>query len=315
MIRTELCDLLEIEYPIIQGGMAWVADACLAAAVSNAGGLGLIAGMSSNGEQLRSEIRKAKELTNKPFGVNIMLMSPFTEEVARVVIEEKVRVVTTGAGNPGKYMSSWIEAGIKVLPVVPSVAFAKRVSNAGAAAVIAEGTEAGGHIGELTTMVLVPQIADAVEIPVVAAGGIADGRGFAAALMLGASGVQVGTRFLVASECRTHIAYKEKVINAKDRDTIVTGRILGHPVRSLSSPFSRNFLECEKDGVHSIEELEALGVGALRAAVLDGDIEKGCFMAGQSAALVRKIQSASEIISEMTSEAEQMIRGAGRWLV
>jgi len=315
MIKTELCDLLGIEYPIIQGGMAWVADACLAAAVSNAGGLGLIAGMSSNGEQLRAEIRKAKEMTNKPFGVNIMLMSPFTDEVAQVVIEESVPILTTGAGNPGKYMSAWISAGIKVIPVVPSVAFAKRVSSAGAVAVVAEGTEAGGHIGELTTMVLVPQIVDAVDIPVIAAGGIADGRGFAAALMLGASGVQVGTRFLVASECRTHENYKERVIKAKDRDAIVTGRRLGHPVRSLNSPFSKHFAECEKNEEYGIEELEALGVGALRMAVMDGDITRGCFMAGQSAALVKKIQPCSEIITEMTREAEDIIRGAKKCLV
>ncbi len=314
MIKTDLCDLLGIEYPIIQGGMAWVADACLAAAVSNAGGLGLIAGMSSNGEQIRAEIRKARELTNKPFGVNIMLMSPFAEEAAQVVAEERVSVVTTGAGNPGKYMAAWIEAGIKVIPVVPSVAFAKRVSSAGAVAVVAEGTEAGGHIGELTTMVLVPQIADAVSIPVVAAGGIADGRGLAAALMLGASGVQVGTRFLVALECRTHANYKDKVLKAKDRDTIVTGRRLGHPVRSLNTAFSKHFTECEKDENVGLEELEALGVGALRMAVLDGDLTRGCFMAGQSAALVTKIQSAAEIITEMTDQAQEIIRGAGKWL-
>lgn len=314
MIKTELCDLLGIEYPVIQGGMAWVADACLAAAVSNAGGLGLIAGMSSNGEQLRAEIRKAKELTNKPFGVNIMLMSPFTDEVAKVVIEEKVKVITTGAGNPGKYMPGWVKAGIKVIPVVPSVAFAKRVASAGAVAVVAEGTEAGGHIGELTTMVLVPQITDAVDIPVVAAGGIADGRGFAAALMLGAQGVQMGTRFVVADECRAHINYKERVIKAKDRDTIVTGRRTGHPVRSLNSSFSKEFLKCEKDEGYSVEALEALGVGALRMAVMDGDPVCGCFMAGQSAALVTKQQTAAEIISEIVSEAELLLRESSKWL-
>ncbi|MFA7205093.1 MAG: enoyl-[acyl-carrier-protein] reductase FabK [Saccharofermentanales bacterium] len=314
MIKTELCALLGIEYPVIQGGMAWVADACLAAAVSNAGGLGLIAGMSSNGEQLRAEIRKAKELTNKPFGVNIMLMSPFTDEVAKVVIEEKVKVITTGAGNPGKYMPEWVKAGIKVIPVVPSVAFAKRVASAGAVAVVAEGTEAGGHIGELTTMVLVPQITDAVDIPVVAAGGIADGRGFAAALMLGAQGVQMGTRFVVADECRAHINYKERVIKAKDRDTIVTGRRTGHPVRSLNSSFSKEFLKCEKDEGYSVEALEALGVGALRMAVMDGDPVCGCFMAGQSAALVTKQQTAAEIISEIVSEAELLLRESSKWL-
>lgn len=314
MIKSDLCELLGIRYPIIQGGMAWVADAVLAAAVSNAGGLGLIAAMNSNGEQLRTEIRKARELTDKPFGVNIMLMSPFVKETSRVVIEEKVEVVTTGAGNPGKYMAAWIAAGIKVIPVVPSVAFARRLSSNGAVAVVAEGMEAGGHIGEITTMVLVPQVADAVDIPVIAAGGIADGRSVAAAFMLGAQGVQVGTRFLVADECRAHENYKQHVLKAKDRDTIVTGRRLGHPVRSLKSPFSKNFREFEKDMTHTLEELETLGVGALRMAVLDGDEQKGCFMAGQSAALVTKRQSVKEIITEMFDEAEDLMKGTSKWV-
>ncbi|MHB8962323.1 MAG: enoyl-[acyl-carrier-protein] reductase FabK [Saccharofermentanales bacterium] len=314
MIKSDLCEILGIEYPIIQGGMAWVADAVLAASVSNAGGLGLIAAMNSNGEQLRAEIRKAKELTVKPFGVNIMLMSPFVKETAQVVIEEKVEVVTTGAGNPGKYMDAWIAAGIKVIPVIPSVAFARRLCAHGAVAIVAEGMEAGGHIGEITTMVLVPQVAAAVDIPVIAAGGIADGRGVAAAFMLGAQGVQVGTRFLVADECRTHDNYKQRVIKAKDRDTIVTGRRLGHPVRSLKSPFSKHFREFEKDVSHTLEELETLGVGALRMAVLDGDELRGCFMAGQSAALVSRRQSSKEIITEMFDEAEILLKGAGKWV-
>lgn len=313
MIHSSLCELLGIEYPIIQGGMAWVADAALAAAVSNAGGLGLIAAMNSNGEQLRAEIRRAKERTDRPFGVNIMLMSPFAEEAARVVIEEKVAAVTTGAGNPGKYMPAWIQAGIKVMPVVASVAFARRVVSGGAAAVVAEGMEAGGHIGEITTMVLVPQVADAVEVPVIAAGGIADGRGIAAALMLGAQGVQVGTRFLVADECRTHENYKQRVIKARDRDTIITGTRLGHPVRSLESPFSKHFKECEKNEACTLEELEKLGVGALRMAVLDGDEQRGCFMAGQCAALVSKRQSVQDIITEMMDEAEVLLKGASQW--
>ncbi|MHB1453167.1 MAG: enoyl-[acyl-carrier-protein] reductase FabK [Saccharofermentanales bacterium] len=314
MIKSNLCEILGIEYPIIQGGMAWVADAVLAAAVSNAGGLGLIAAMNSNGDQLRAEIRKARELTGKPFGVNIMLMSPFVKETARVVIEEKVEVVTTGAGNPGKYMAAWIAAGIKVIPVVPSVAFARRLSANGAVAVVAEGMEAGGHIGEITTMVLVPQVADAVDIPVIAAGGIADGRGIAAAFMLGAQGVQVGTRFLVADECRTHENYKQHVLKARDRDTIVTGRRLGHPVRSLKSSFSKNFREYEKDMSRTLEELETFGVGALRMAVLDGDEQKGCFMAGQSAGLVTRKQSAKDIITEMFDEAEDLMKGTGKWV-
>lgn len=302
--------LLGIEYPIIQGGMAWVADAVLASAVSNGGGLGLIAAMNSNAEQLKSEIRRAKELTDKPFGVNIMLMSPHADEVAKTVIEEGVKIVTTGAGNPSKYMESWLKAGIKVLPVVPSVGFAKLLERNGACAVIAEGGEAGGHVGDTTTMNLIPQVCDAVSIPVIAAGGIADGRGIAAAFMLGAAGVQVGTRFLCATECSIHPNYKERVIKAGDTDTILTGKRLGHPVRSLKSIFSRNYLKYEYDSSVTNEQLEAMGIGALRIAVKEGDLEKGCFMAGQSAGLVKCEQPAAEMIKEMFNQAETILKGA-----
>jgi enoyl-[acyl-carrier protein] reductase II len=314
MIDSVLCQLLGIEYPVFQGGMAWVADANLAAAVSNAGGLGLIAAMNSNGEQLRAEIQKARKMTSKPFGVNIMLMSPFTPEVAKVVIEEEVSILTTGAGNPGKYMKNWVQAGIRVIPVVPSTGFAKLVVRSGAVAVIAEGMEAGGHIGELTTMTLVPQVVDAVEVPVIAAGGIADGRGVAASFMLGAQGVQIGTRFLVAKECRIHPRYKERVIKARDIDSIVTGRRLGHPVRSLKSPFSREFMRCEQNEAYTQEDLERLGSGALRAAVIDGDEERGCFMAGQSAAMVKCEETAGEIIRSLFDQAESILSGAAKWV-
>lgn len=314
MITTPICSLLGIEYPIIQGGMAWVADASLASAVSNGGGLGLISAMNASPEWLRGEIRKAKSMTNKPFGVNIMLMSPYADEVAQLVIDEGVQVVTTGAGNPSKYMGAWNEAGIKVLPVVPSTAIAKRVERAGAVAVIAEGFESGGHIGELTTMTLVPQVCDAVSIPVIAAGGIADGRGIAAALMLGAQAVQVGTRFLVANECNIHPNYKNKILNAKDIDTISTGRRLGHPVRSLKTTFSREFLKHEYDSSISNEELERFGAGALRLAAVEGDEKNGCFMAGQVAAMVTKEQPAAEIIREMFTQAEEVLGGASQWI-
>jgi Dioxygenases related to 2-nitropropane dioxygenase len=313
MVKTSVCDLLGIEYPIIQGGMAWVADASLASAVSNAGGLGLIAGMNSNGEQLRAEIRKCRELTSRPFGVNVMLMSPFVEEVARVVIEEHVPVLTTGAGNPGKYMPAWLAAGIKVVPVIASVAFAKLVEKRGACAVVAEGAESGGHIGELNTMALVPQVCDAVQIPVLAAGGIADGRGVAAALMLGAQGVQVGTRFLVAKECTISQVYKDKVLKAKDIDTVVTGKRVGDAVRSLKTPFSRDFLKKEYDPSTTAEELERLGTGALRLAAREGDEVHGCFLAGESAGLVSREQTAGEIIEEMFSQAGQVLKGARKW--
>lgn len=312
MRKTELTELIGIDVPVIQGGMAWIADAELASAVSNAGGLGLISAMNADAEWLRGQIRRARELTDRPFGVNIMLMSPFAAEVARLVAEERIPVVTTGAGNPGKYMPGWLEAGIKVLPVVASTAMAKMAERAGAAAVIAEGCESGGHIGELTTMTIVPQVRDAVSIPVVAAGGIADGRGVAAAFMLGACGVQVGTRFLVAKECTVHPVYKEKILKAKDIDTITTGKKLGHPVRCLKNPFSRELFKMEYDGVTPDEELEAKGVGALRRAAKDGDAENGCFMAGQSAGLVHREQTCAEIIAEMMEEAERLLEGANR---
>ena len=314
MIRTQLCDILGIEYPIIQGGMAWVADASLAAAVSNGGGLGLIAAMNANADWLRAEIRKAKEMTDKPFGVNIMLMSPFAAEVAKVVVEEKVQVVTTGAGNPSKYIGEWKEAGIKVIPVVPSTGIAKLVERAGATAVVAEGGESGGHVGDLTTMTLVPQVCDAVSIPVIAAGGIGDGRGVAAAMMLGACGVQVGTRFLVANECTIHQNYKNKIIKAKDIDTIATGKRLGHPVRSIKNKFSREFFAKEYDSSISNQELEKYGAGALRIAAVEGDDKNGCFMAGQIAALVKKEQPAADIIREMFTETETILGGAAQWV-
>ena len=314
MIKTVLCDLLGIEYPIFQGGMAWIADASLAAAVSEAGGLGIIAAGNAPAGYVREQIVRARELTARPFGVNIMLMSPFADEVAQIVAEEKVAVVTTGAGNPSKYMDAWLKAGVKVIPVVPSSGLAKRMERCGACAVVAEGEESGGHIGELTTMTLVPQVADAVAIPVLAAGGIGDGRAVAAALMLGAAGVQVGTRFLVAKDCGVHQIYKDKILKAKDIDTIATGRRLGHPVRSLKTPFSREFYAREYDASFSNEELEAFGAGALKLAAVDGDEKKGCFMAGQIAGLVKSEQTAKEIIEEMFSEAESLLKGAQEWI-
>lgn len=314
MIKTEICDLLGIEYPIFQGGMAWIADAELAAAVSNAGGLGIISAMNANAEWLKGQIDKARTLTDKPFGVNIMLMSPFAEEVAKLVADEKIPVVTTGAGNPSKFMPIWNEAGVKVIPVVPSTGLAKLAERNGAVAVIAEGGESGGHIGELTTMALVPQVVDAVSIPVIAAGGIADGRGVAASFMLGACGVQLGTRFLVAKECNVHQNYKNKVLAAKDIDTISTGKRLGHPVRSLKTPYSREFFKKEYDTTISNEELEAFGRGALRLAAVEGDEKKGCFLAGQIAAMVKKEQPAKEIIEEIFTEAEAVLGGAGKWV-
>ena len=313
MIQTKLCELLNIQYPIFQGGMAWIADASLAAAVSNAGGLGIIAAMNANADWLREEIHKARQLTDKAFRVNIMLMSPFADEVSDLVIEEKIPVVVTGAGNPGKYMKKWVAAGIKVIPVVASTAMAKLVERSGAFAVIAEGGESGGHIGELTTMTLVPQVCDAVNIPVLAAGGIADGRGIAAALMLGACGVQCGTRFLVAEECTVHQNYKNKILKAKDIDTIATGKRLGHPVRCLKNPFTRDLFKQEYNPNISDEELEKMGAGALRKAAKEGDEKNGSFMAGQCAAMVHKEQPAKEMIEEMFAEAEQILRGASQF--
>ncbi len=315
MISTVIDQSLGLEFPIFQGGMAWVADASLAAGVSNAGGLGIIAAMNSNGEQLREEIQKCKKLTDKPFGVNIMLMSPFADEVADVVVEEGIKVVTTGAGNPGKYMAKWIEAGIKVIPVVPSVALARKMEKAGAFAVIAEGGESGGHVGEITTMALVPQVVDAVSIPVIAAGGIADGRQLAAVFMLGAVGVQVGTRFLVAEECTITQEYKNKILKAKDIDTVVTGKRLGHPVRSLKNSFTREYAKAEYDkSVVSDEELEKMGSGVLRMAARGGDVSKGCVLAGQVAGMVKKEQPAREIIEEIFTQAEEVLNGATKWV-
>jgi len=315
MISTVINEQLGIKYPIFQGGMAWVADASLAAGVSNAGGLGIIAAMNSNGEQLRAEIRKARELTDKPFGVNIMLMSPFVQEVAQVVVEEKISVVTTGAGNPGKYMKAWNEAGIKVIPVVPSTALAKMAERNGAFAVIAEGGESGGHVGDLTTMALVPQVVDAVSIPVIAAGGIADGRQVAAAFMLGAVGIQVGTRFLVAEECTISQEYKNKILKAKDIDTVVTGKRLGHPVRSIKNSFTREYTKAEYDSSNvSDEELEKMGLGVLRMAAREGEVSKGCVLAGQVASMVKKEQPAKEIIEELFEGAEKVLGGAMKWV-
>lgn len=313
MIKTELCELLNIKYPIFQGGMAWIADASLAAAVSNAGGLGIIAAMNANADWLREEIHKVRTMTDKPFGVNIMLMSPFADEVSDLVVEEKVPVVVTGAGNPGKYMKKWVEAGIKVIPVVPSTAMARLVERSGATAVVAEGGESGGHIGELTTMTLVPQVCDAVKIPVLAAGGIADGRGIAAALMLGACGVQCGTRFLVAKECTVHQNYKNKILKAKDIDTIATGKRLGHPVRCLKNQFTRELFKQEYNSNISDEELEKMGAGALRKAAKEGDEKNGSFMAGQCAAMVHKEQTAQEMIEEMFAQAEEILNQANRF--
>ena len=305
-MKSRICELLNIEYPIFQGAMARISDASLAAAVSEAGGLGIIAGGTAPVEVIRAEVRKAKELTKKPFGVNIMLLSEFADDIAQMVCEEGVQVVTTGAGAPGKYMDIWKSHGIKVIPVVPSVAIAKRMVRSGADAVIAEGTESGGHVGELTTMVLVPQVVDSVDVPVIAAGGIADGRGIAAAFMLGADAVQVGTRFLSAFECTVHPNYKQKIINAKDIDTVVTGRATGHPVRILKNRLSRQMTELEAKAA-TVEEYEKLGVGALAKAVVQGDMDYGSVMAGQIAAIVNKEQSCKDIITEMFSEVDQLL--------
>ena len=307
MFKTVVCDLLGIEYPILQGGMAWVSDAVLAAAVSNAGGLGIIAAGNAPASYVTEQIKKAKILTDKPFGVNIMLLSPYAEEVAQIVADEKVPVITTGAGNPSKYMKLWTDAGIKVIPLVASTGLAKMMQRTGATAVIAEGCEAGGHIGELTTMTLVPQVCDVVDIPVIAAGGIADGRGIAAAFMLGAAGVQIGTRFLVAKECGIHQNYKDKVIAAKDIDTIATGKRLGHPVRSIKTPFSRDMFTKEYDSTVTNDELEAMGVGSLQLAAVDGDLTKGCFLAGQIAGMIKKEQTTKEIITELVDETERLL--------
>lgn len=306
MIKSRICEMLGIEYPIFQGGMAWVADASLAAAVSNAGGLGLISSINAGTEAVRAEIRKCKQLTNKPFGVNIMLQAPNADEIASMIIEEGVKIVTTGAGSPVRFMESWKAAGIKVIPVVASVALALKMQRAGADAIVAEGAESGGHVGELHTMPLIPQIVDAVEIPVVAAGGICDGRGAAAAFMLGAEGVQVGTRFLVAEECNVHPSYKEKVLRATDISTTVTGKSLGHPVRSLKTPFSREFAKMESDPSTNPDDILAFGTGSLRKAVQEGD-EYGSYMAGECAGLVSKVEPAAAIVEDIIVGAERVI--------
>ncbi len=306
IMKTAVTELLGIQAPVIQGGMAWVAEHSLACAVSNAGGLGIIAAANAPYEYVRDEIRRAKGNTDKPFGVNIMLLSPYAADIARLVVEEKVPVVTTGAGNPSAYIKQWKEAGIKIIPVVASVALARLMQRAGADAVIAEGCESGGHIGESTTMTLVPQVVDAVDIPVIAAGGIGDGRGVAASMMLGASAVQMGTRFLVAKECVIHPNYKERVIRAKDIDSAVTGRSTGHPVRQLRNKMTREYLKKEQEGC-SFEELEQMTLGSLRRAVQDGDAEYGSMMAGQIAGLVKKEQTCREIIDELMMETENTL--------
>ena len=313
MKQSKICQILGIEYPVFQGGMAWIADGKLAAAVSNGGGLGIIAAGNAPADYVREQIQIARELTNKPFGVNIMLMSPFAADIAALVIEEEVPVVTTGAGNPSRYMKAWKEADIKVVPVVASVAMARLMTRIGAAALIAEGGESGGHVGELTTMVLVPQIVDATDLPVLAAGGIADGRGFAAAIMLGACGVQMGTRFLSAEECTISPVYKEQVLKANDLCTMVTGKKLGHPVRSLRTKFAREYAQKEFSDLPE-DQLEALGTGALRKAVQDGNLDEGSFLCGQIAAMVKREEPAADIITDVITGAEKVLEGASAWL-
>lgn len=314
MIKTRINSLLGIDYPVFQGGMAWISESGLASAVSNAGGLGQISSINAGVDVVRQEIRKCKALTSRPFGVNIMLMSPNADDIARMVIEEKVPVVTTGAGMPGKYMNDWLNAGIKVIPVVPSSAIAKRMENIGACAVIAEGGESGGHIGEINTMALVPQVCDAVSIPVIAAGGVADGRGFAAVLMLGAEGVQCGTRFLLSAECIIHENYKNKLIAAHDSDTIVTGKSLGHPVRSLKTPFSKKFAEMEKDPNFTAKDITDFGTGSLRKAAIEGDQLMGSYMAGQCVGMVNEILPAKQIIEDIVHNAELLLSNSNKWM-
>ncbi len=309
MIKSRICEILGIEYPVFQGGMAWVADASLAAAVSEAGGLGLISSINAGTEAVRNEIRKCRELTNKPFGVNIMLQAPNAGEIASMVVEEGVKILTTGAGSPAQYMDMWKEAGIKVIPVVASVALALKMQAIGATAVVAEGAESGGHVGELHTMALIPQVVDALDIPVVAAGGICDGRGVAAAFMLGADAVQVGTRFLSAEECTAHQNYKDKILKATDISTIVTGKTLGHPVRSLKTPFSKTFAKMEADPNVKPEEILSFGTGALRKAVKEGD-PNGSYMAGECAGMVKKIEPAKAIVEDLVKGAEKLLAGA-----
>lgn len=306
IMKNRICEMLGIKYPVFQGGMARIADASLASAVSNAGGLGLISSVNAGTEAVRNEIRKCREMTDKPFGVNIMLQAPNAAEIAQMVIEEGVKILTTGAGSPAPYMEAWKEAGIKVIPVVASVALALKMQSAGADAVVAEGAESGGHVGELHTMALIPQIVDALDIPVIAAGGICDGRGAAAAFMLGAEAIQVGTRFLSAEECNVHQVYKDKILKASDISTTVTGKTLGHPVRSLKTPFSKKFARMEADPNVTPEEILAFGSGSLRKAVQEGDIN-GSYMAGECAGMVRKIEPAKDIVEDLILGAERII--------
>ncbi|MCM1177058.1 MAG: nitronate monooxygenase [Clostridium sp.] len=313
MIKSRICEILGIKYPVFQGGMAWIADASLAAAVSNAGGLGLISSINAGTEAVRNEIRKCKELTDKPFGVNIMLQAPNAGEIAQMVIDEGVKILTTGAGSPAQYMEAWQAAGIKVIPVVASVALALKMQSIGATAVIAEGAESGGHVGEIHTMALLPQVVDAVEIPVIGAGGICDGRGAAAAFILGADAIQVGTRFLAAEECTAHQNYKDKILKASDVSTIVTGKTLGHPVRSLKTPFSKNFAKMEADPAVTPEEILAFGTGALRKAVKEGDTN-GSYMAGEVAGMVKKIEPAKAIVEDLILGAEKILVNPGNIL-
>lgn len=305
-MKTKLTTLLNIEYPIIQGGMAWVANAKLASAVSNGGGLGVIAGGNAPADVIREQIRLTKASTDKPFGVNVMLLSPFADDIMQLCLDEEIKIIITGAGSPGKYIERINQVGAMIIPVVPSVALAKRMERMGATAVVCEGQEAGGHIGELTTMTLVPMVCDELSIPVIAAGGIADGRGLAAALMLGAIGVQIGTRFLTATECDIHNNYKQCVIDAKDTSTVVTGKFTGHPVRTLKNRCSRMMLSKEKEGI-SIEEFEKLGAGSMRNGVIDGDDLNGSFMAGQIAGLCKKEQPAALIMQEIVSQATDLM--------
>ena len=310
MIASPICEILGIKYPVFQGGMAWIADANLAAAVSNAGGLGLISSINFGTEAVREEIRKARSLTDKPFGVNIMLAAPNAAEVAEMVVEEGVKILTTGAGSPSPYAEKWKAAGIKFIPVVASVAYAIRMQEIGATAVIAEGAESGGHVGDTHTMALVPQVVDAVDIPVLAAGGIFDGRGAAAAFMLGACGVQLGTRFLVADECHVHETYKQKLISASDVSTMVTGESLHDAVRSLKTPFRKKFAKMEADPAVTDDEVRAFGTGSMRKAVFDGDLSAGSFLAGEVAGMIRKKESAKDIVEDIISGAEKLLAGA-----
>lgn len=313
MIRTPICELLGIEKPLFQGGMAWIADASLAAAVSEAGGLGIISAMNAGPDWVREQIRDVRTRTQRPFGVNVMLQSPFAAEVADVVAQERVPVVVTGAGNPSKYMRAWKAAGVKVIPVVSSVALARLLERAGADAIVAEGGESGGHVGDLSTMVLVPQVVDAVKVPVLAAGGIADGRQVAAAFMLGAQGVQVGTRFLVAKECTVSQEYKDRIIKARDLSTIVTGRSINGAVRCLKTPFSQEFARRERAGA-TAEELASFGAGSLRKAAKDGNYQEGSFMAGEVAAMVHQEQTAAQIVDDLMDGAERCLKGATAWV-